>query len=311
MTKYKYTVLSLYKFFEIKNIFNFKNKICKVFKGIAVKGIVLVAPEGININISLSTNNLEQVLGELKKIFPFKNQETKVLNYDKHIFRKFKVKIKKEILTTRNLKQTNPMKVVGEYIKPEDWESFINQPNTILIDMRNDYEIKIGTFKNALNPKCKDFTELLKWLKNDLIKKESLKNKKIAMFCTGGIRCEKASVYLNKKGFKNVFQLKGGILNYLKTVKKKHSLWRGECFVFDNRVSLKHDLVLGTYSICSGCRTPISLKDKKSKKYEEGVSCNRCYDTLTKTQKTRFRMRQRQIVLAKKAGKKHIFQKEF
>ena len=131
------------------------------------------------------------------------------------------------------------------------------------------------------------------------------------MFCTGGIRCEKASVYLNKKGFKNVFQLKGGILNYLKKMKKKESMWKGECFVFDNRVSLKHNLIIGNYSICSGCRNPISHKDKMSNKFEEGVSCPRCHNKLTITQKNRFRMRQKQIKLAKKAGKKHIFQKEF
>ena len=131
------------------------------------------------------------------------------------------------------------------------------------------------------------------------------------MFCTGGIRCEKASVYLNQKGFQNVFQLKGGILNYLKKIKKRESMWKGECFVFDNRVSVKHNLAVGSYFICSGCRNPISSKDKKSKKYEEGVSCSRCYDTLTNTQKTRFRMRQKQINLAKRVGKKHKFQKEF
>ena len=131
------------------------------------------------------------------------------------------------------------------------------------------------------------------------------------MFCTGGIRCEKASVFLEKKGFNNIYQLKGGILNYLKNVKKKETLWKGECFVFDNRISLKHGLVIGTYSMCSGCRKPISFKDKKSKKYEEGVSCPYCHDLLTKSQKERFRMRQKQIVLAKKSGKKHIFQKEF
>ena len=131
------------------------------------------------------------------------------------------------------------------------------------------------------------------------------------MFCTGGIRCEKASIYLEKKGFKKFFQLKGGILNYLKKIKKKNSMWKGECFVFDNRVSVKHDLKVGSYMICSGCRSPISLKDKKSKKYEEGVSCNRCKDKLTSDQITRFRMRQKQIDFAKRSGKKYIFQKEF
>ena len=156
-----------------------------------------------------------------------------------------------------------------------------------------------------INPKVNNFREFPKYL-NKLDKKEP-----IAMFCTGGIRCEKASVYLNQKGFKKVFQLKGGILNYLIKVNKKESMWKGECFVFDNRVSVKHNLLIGNYSICSGCRNPISLKDKGSNKYEEGVSCPRCHSKLTHTQKARFRMRQKQINLAKKAGKKHIFQKEF
>ena len=191
------------------------------------------------------------------------------------------------------------------HIVPTKWNNLIKNRNTFVLDARKPFEYQVGTFKKAINPKVNNFREFPEYL-NKLDKK-----KPIAMFCTGGIRCEKASVYLTQKGFKNIFQLKGGILNYLKTIKKKNSLWRGECFVFDNRVSLKHDLVLGTYSICSGCRTPISPKDKKSKKYEEGVSCYRCYDTLTKTQKTRFRMRQRQIILAKKTGRKHIFQKEF
>ena len=163
----------------------------------------------------------------------------------------------------------------------------------------------MGTFKNAINPKIQNFRDFPKYLKK--IKK----TKPVAMFCTGGIRCEKASIFLKKKGFKNVFQLKGGILNYLDKIQKKDSLWKGECFVFDNRISLKHKLKQGTFSVCGGCRTPISKKEKVSDKYEEGVSCSRCYDTLSISQKTRFRMRQNQINLAKKVGKKHKFQKEY
>ena len=163
----------------------------------------------------------------------------------------------------------------------------------------------MGTFKNAINPKIQNFRDFPKFLK------KIEKTKPVAMFCTGGIRCEKASIFLKKKGFKNVFQLKGGILNYLNKTEKKESLWKGECYVFDNRISLKHKLKQGSFSMCSGCRTPISIKDQKSNKYEEGVSCSRCYDTLSITQKSRFRMRQNQINLAKKAGKKHKFEKEF
>jgi UPF0176 protein len=181
----------------------------------------------------------------------------------------------------------------------------ISDKETLVLDSRKPFEYNVGTFKRSVNPDVDNFREFPKYL-NKLDKE-----KPIAMFCTGGIRCEKASVFLEKKGFKNVYQLKGGILNYLKNVKKTESLWNGECFVFDNRISVKHGLVTGTYSMCSGCRKPVSPRDKKSKKYEEGVSCVNCYDKLTKTQKERFRMRQKQINLAKKSGSKHIFQKEF
>ena len=181
----------------------------------------------------------------------------------------------------------------------------IKNKETLLIDVRKPFEYSVGTFKNAMNPNIQNFRDFPKFLS------KVEKTKPVAMFCTGGIRCEKASIFLKKKGFKNVFQLKGGIINYLNKTKKNDSLWKGECFVFDNRVSLKHKLKQGTFSICGGCRKPISTKDKKSKKYEEGVSCERCYDTLSSLQKSRFRMRQNQINLAKKAGKKHKFQKEY
>ena len=163
----------------------------------------------------------------------------------------------------------------------------------------------MGTFKKSLNPNVDNFRDFPKYLNK--LKKDM----PVAMFCTGGIRCEKTTVYLRKKGFKNIFQLKGGVLNYLKKTNEKESLWEGECFVFDNRITLKHGLRHGTYSMCSGCRKPISSKDKKSKKYEEGVSCPNCHDNLTSLQKERFRMRQKQISIAKKTGKNHIFKKEF
>ena len=193
----------------------------------------------------------------------------------------------------------------NDHIDPKKWNNLIKKKDTFVLDARKPFEHEVGSFKNAINPRVNHFREFPKYL-NNLDKK-----KRVAMFCTGGIRCEKASAFLEKKGFKNIFQLKGGILNYLKKIKKKESLWRGECFVFDNRVSVKHNLKVGSYSICSGCRNPISFKDKKSKKYEEGVSCPRCKDNLSKTQLFRFRMRQKQIDIAKKTGTKHIFRKEF
>ena len=190
-------------------------------------------------------------------------------------------------------------------MEPNKWNKLIKDKNTFVLDSRKPFEYRLGTFQRSINPDVANFRDFPKFL-NKLDKA-----KPIAMFCTGGIRCEKASVYLEKKGFKNVYQLKGGILNYLKKVDEKDSLWKGECFVFDNRISLKHGLKIGTYSMCSGCRIPISIKDKKSKKYEEGVSCPNCFDRLSEIQKSRFRMRQNQINRAKELGKEHIFKKEF
>jgi len=181
----------------------------------------------------------------------------------------------------------------------------INDKNTFLIDTRKPFEHEVGTFKKSVNPNIDNFRDFPRYLK------KLKKDQPIAIFCTGGIRCEKASVFLEKKGFKNVYQLKGGILNYLKNIKPKESLWKGECFVFDNRISLKHGLKIGSYFMCSGCRKPISSKVRRSKKFEEGVSCPNCYNKLTEIQKSRFRMRQSQIYKAKQSGKKYIFQKEY
>ena len=194
---------------------------------------------------------------------------------------------------------------INNSIEPKLWNSLLKEKNIKIIDARKPFEYEVGTFKRAENPNVNNFRDFPKYLK-----KFNKKNK-IAMFCTGGIRCEKASAYLKRKGFKNIFQLKGGILNYLKKINEKQSLWKGECYVFDNRVSVKHKLKIGTYSMCSGCRKPVSIREKKSKKYVEGGSCPKCYDYLTDTQKARFAMRQKQILAAKKMGKKYIFQKEF
>ena len=204
-----------------------------------------------------------------------------------------------------DLKMSNRITKKNTHIDPTKWNKLIKKKETLLLDARKPFEHKVGSFKKSVNPNISNFRDFPKYLK------KLKKDQPIAMFCTGGIRCEKASVFLERKGFKNIYQLKGGILNYLKKIKPKKSLWKGECFVFDNRVSLKHGLVQGTYSICGGCRQPISIKDKKSKKYEEGVTCPNCFDKLSKNQKSRFRMRQSQIYKAKLSGKKYNFQKEF
>ncbi len=294
MNKHTYTVISLYKFFEIKKVFNFKNRLMKILKNIDAKGIVLLAPEGININISIATLQHKPVLEEFNKLFKIGKDELKILINNKHIFKKLKIKIKKEILTTRNTENINPLKLVGEYVDAKDWDKLISDPNTILLDMRNDFETKIGTFNNSINPKCTSFTGLLKWLQHDFMNKKNIKNKKVAMFCTGGIRCEKASSFLLSIGKKNVYLLNGGILKYLEHTQNSKS-WRGECFVFDDRVSLNKKLEKGSYDICHACRMPLSSKDKNKKEFIEGESCHMCYNTKTNAQRNKYRIRNKQI----------------
>ena len=298
-----FDIFGFYKFEKIKSLKKNKSFLQNYLFKKNIRGTIILAPEGVNATISGKTIDLKITINKIKKIFGFKKFDSE--NFSKSKFQPFhraKVKIKKEIVPMGlyiNSKKKN------NYLEPLKWNNLIKNKDTFILDARKPFEYEVGTFKKSVNPHVSNFREFPKYL-NKLNKKKS-----IAMFCTGGIRCEKASVFLKKKGFENVYQLKGGILNYLKKIKNNESLWRGECFVFDARISVKHGLITGTYSMCSGCRKPISSKDKKSKKFEEGVSCDNCHDNLTKDQKERFRMRQRQINLAKKTGTKHIFQKEF
>jgi len=299
-----FEVFGFYKFKKLNSLKKNKVLLQDFLITKNIRGIIIIANEGINATISGKSNDLKLTITKIKKILDFKKFDSENTSKSKfQPFHKAKVKIKKEVvpmglsLSSKN-KQDN-------HVDPKKWNKLITDKETLVLDLRKPFEYEVGTFKKSVNPDINNFREFPKYL-NKLDKK-----KPIAMFCTGGIRCEKASVFLEKKGFKNVYQLKGGILNYLKNVKNKESLWKGECFVFDNRISVKHGLVTGTYSMCSGCRKPVSPKDKKSKKYEEGVSCSNCHDNLTEIQKDRFRMRQKQINLAKKSSSKHIFQKEF
>ena len=300
-----FKVFGFYKFIKIKSLKKKKILLQKFFTTNDIRGTIIISQEGLNGTISGNNKNIEKTVKKIKFLFLFKNFDCK--NISKSLFQPFhkpKVKIKKEVVPMNFT--LDPMeRNVETHLDPKEWNNLIKKKDTHIIDTRKPFEYDVGTFKKSINPDINNFRDFPRYL-NKLNKK-----KPVAMFCTGGIRCEKTSIYLKNKGFKNIYQLNGGILNYLKKIKKKDSLWKGECFVFDNRVSLKHGLINGTYSICGGCRMPISKKDKNSIKYEEGVSCSRCYDKLTKSQKSRFRMRQSQIYKAKVSGKKHIFQKEF
>ena len=300
-----FKVFGFYKFIKVKSLKKNKVFLQKFFISNHIRGTIIIAKEGLNGTISGRVKDIDKTTKKIKSLFSFKLFDNSNESRSKfQPFHKPKVKIKKEIVPmnlTINSKERN----MKTHLEPKDWNKLIKNKDTYIIDTRKPFEYKVGTFKRSVNPNVTNFRDFPKYL-NKL-----KKNKPVAMFCTGGIRCEKTSVYLKKKGFKNIYQLNGGILNYLNKIKKNESLWKGECFVFDNRISLKHGLKLGSYSVCSGCRMPISSKDKKSIKYEEGVSCPNCHDKLTETQKSRFRMRQSQIYKAKQSGKKHIFQKEF
>jgi len=300
-----YEILGFYKFIKINYLKKNKKFLQRFLIKNKIRGTIIISKEGINGTISGKSKNIKTLINKLKKIFIFKNFDSN--NNSKNSLQPFhraKVKIKKEIVPM-NLILSKRIKKKDSHVEPKKWNKLIKDKNTLVIDSRKPFEYEVGTFKKSVNPNIDNFRDFPKYLK------KLKKDKPIAMFCTGGVRCEKASVFLEKKGFKNIYQLKGGILNYLKKIKKNNSLWKGECFVFDNRISLKHGLKIGSFSMCSGCRKPISKKDKKSKKYEEGVTCPNCYDKLTESQKSRFRMRQNQIYRAKLLGKKHIFQKEF
>ena len=300
-----FTIFGFYKFHKINDLKKNQKILNNILINNNLRGLIIISKEGLNGSISGKNYDIKNSIIKLKKIFRLKNFDSISNSKSKFDpFHKPKVKIKKEVVPM-NLKITNRFDKKSSHIEPIKWNELINNKETFLLDVRKPFENRIGSFKKSVNPDINNFKDFPKYLK------KLKKNQSIAMFCTGGIRCEKAAIYLKKRGFKKIYQLKGGILNYLKKIKPKNSLWKGECFVFDNRVSLKHGLVQGTYSICGGCRQPVSVKDKKSKKYEEGVTCPNCFNKLTKNQKSRFRMRQSQIYKAKLSGKKYNFQKEY
>ena len=295
-------VAALYKFAPLDNLESMREEIARACEKNNICGTLLLAHEGINGTIAGTREGIDAILGFLRAYPALKELEHKESYAEGEPFYRMKVRIKKEIVTI-GLPEVDPNEVVGTYLDPEEWNRIITEPDTILIDTRNDYEVEVGTFKGAINPHTKTFTAFPDYVQKHF---DNQKHKKVAMFCTGGIRCEKASAYMKKLGFEEVYHLKGGILKYLETVPEEKSLWQGECFVFDQRVTVKHGLELGTYDLCPSCRYPINAEDKKNPKFIEGVACPHCHDSLTPAQKASAAERQKQIKLAEQRGEKHI-----
>ena len=300
------SIYSFYRFLEISNKKQIKKNLDYYFKFKVIRGTILLADEGINATISGDDETLENTVKFIKRQLKIRKLDIKKNNTNFLPFNKMKVRLKKEIVSlgVGDFKSKN---FNGKYIHPSDWDDIIFDKNTKVIDVRNMYEINIGKFKNSINPLTNTFREFPKKINNlNLSKKD-----KIAMYCTGGIRCEKASAYLKNQGYKNIYQLKGGIIKYLEYSKNenKKSLWDGECFVFDERVTLNKELERGKYLQCHGCRTPIKIEDTLSKKYKKGVSCPYCFDIRSNTQKKRSLDRQIQINLAEEKGSLHPFKK--
>ena len=300
----KNTVISFYKFVNWGGISKRKKKLENFFRKREILGTVILANEGINGTISGKDENIKAVVEFLKSDPHLEDLEPKYSYASRETFGRMKVKIKKEIVTM-GINDINPSEITGKHINNKEWNELISDPNTLIIDTRNQYEYSIGTFKNAINPKTNSFRHFPKWIEDNL-EGLMIDKKRVAMFCTGGIRCEKASSLMIKNGCEDVYQLDGGVIKYLEEMNESESLWDGECFVFDDRVSIKHGLVEGDFSLCHACRMPISEEDIESAEYIEGISCPNCFGTHSEEKKKRFEERQKQIKLAKERGEKHI-----
>jgi UPF0176 protein len=297
-----FLVAALYHFISVPRFESLRDPLQTLCEDNGVKGTLLLAHEGINGTIAGPDAGIKTVLAFLRAQPEFVALEHKESRASKMPFLRMKVKLKKEIVTM-GVENIDPNKAVGTYVAPQDWNALISDPDTIVIDTRNDYETAIGIFRGAVDPNTKSFREFPDWVRNNT----GLHNKpKIAMYCTGGIRCEKATAFMKEQGFEEVYHLKGGILKYLEEIPKEESLWDGACFVFDERVSVEHGLKEGEHRLCHACRNPITAEEITSPYYEEGVSCSNCYHTRSEDDRLRYRQRQHQIALAKKRGQKHI-----
>ncbi len=298
----KIVVAALYKFAPLHDYKDKKTPLLDFCLKHGIRGTLLLAAEGINGTVSGKRTAINSLLEYLKSDPRLANLEHKESYCDEQPFYRTRVKLKNEIVTL-GVPGIEPHNLSGKYIEPRAWNELISDPDVMVVDTRNDYEVSIGTFKNAINPNTTTFREFPEFVQKNL---SHAKDKKIAMFCTGGIRCEKSTAYLLQQGFSQVFHLKGGILKYLEETPEQNSLWEGECFVFDNRVSVNSSLAEGDYDQCHGCRNPLSAEDRKSELYQPGVHCPHCYTSLTADQLERFAERHKQVQLAKQRNQQHI-----
>ena len=304
MNKNFFKVAAFYAFVDLLNLDKLQKTFIDFLKKENIKGTVLIAHEGVNGTLAGTEAGIDRFKNFLKLNHLYESQNFKISYCEMEPFPRLKVKLKDEIVSIGN-ELADPATIVGEYVQPEDWNNLISQDDVLVLDTRNTYEFSIGTFAKSIQPETTNFREFPDWLEG-LESSDIDKNKKVAMFCTGGIRCEKASSLMKVKGFKNIYHLQGGILNYMEKVPEEDSLWQGECFVFDDRVALNQNLEVGSYDMCHGCRMPITDADKLMEEYERGVSCPNCFYEKTPEQKKRYADRQKQVDLAKIRNEKHI-----
>ncbi len=295
-------VAAFYQFSSLPDFSAHQAPLLRLAEDAGVRGTILLAPEGVNGTIAGPRESVDAVLDHIRTLPGCAGMEWKESLAEENPFLRMKVRLKKEIVTL-GVEGVAPELSHERYVESHDWNKVIADPDTIIIDTRNDYEVGIGTFENAINPQTTSFREFPEWFHKFRAENEF---KKVAMFCTGGIRCEKSVAFLRSEGVEDVVHLKGGILKYLETVPKEESLWRGECFVFDNRVSVGHDLSPGSYDLCHACRRPITDDDKASPHYVKGVACPYCYAEHSEEKKRNFAERQKQVDLAKARGERHI-----
>jgi len=295
-----FMVAALYRFCRLPHYRDLRAPLAELCCGHGIKGTLLLAPEGINGTVAGTAQAIEELMDWLGARPEFAGAEVKFSTASQMPFHRMKVRLKREIVTM-GVTEVDPLEGVGAYVEPKEWNALISDPDTVVIDTRNDYEVGLGTFEGALDPETRTFREFPAWLERN---RNRLAGKRLAMFCTGGIRCEKATAYAKAQGFDDVFHLKGGILKYLETVPESESMWRGECFVFDERVSVRHGLVEGEAELCRACRMPVTPEERLSPHYRVGISCARCYDSRTDDDRARYAERQRQVERAQRLGER-------